>query len=55
MITKGFIENILYCFDELGYRVHCNPKQEDFEKAAEWTLIHAAELPDAILTVKLIR
>ena len=55
MITKSFIENILYCFDELGYQIHSNPKQEDFEKAAEWTLIHTAELSDAILAVKMYR
>jgi len=55
MITKGFVETILYYFDELGYRIHCDPNQEEFEKAAEWTLIHAAELSDAILVVKMYR
>ena len=35
MITKRFVENILYCFDELGYQIYSNPKQDDFEEAAK--------------------
>ena len=55
MITKGFMKDVLYCFDELGYQIYSNPKQEDFEKKAEWTIVHTAELCDAIHAVKLYR
>ena len=55
MITTRFIGNILYYFDELGYRIKSTPNKEDFEKAAEWTLVHTAELSDAILAVKMYR
>lgn len=55
MITRNFIETVHYYFDELNYRIDNNLSYDDFEEAAIKTIIHSKELPDAIISVRMLQ